>query len=244
MLVVDDEEVVLDVIKSALKKSRLEVTVVTTAEQAFIELDKQAFGAVLADKNLPGQSGLEVIKQARTRNPYCACLVMTGYPNLESVVEALRLGASDYVEKPFTDVGLMVQRLEAAMAHQRVAFERAALADALRASEQTLRAREKDLFKHRTELEVFQTVVDLKIEEATRELNIQNARLTSHTLELEEKLGGRQQKTRQLADALLKLSSELDEAIGEEDLERLRSRVRDVTRRMAIEAESLKDGAA
>ncbi len=239
VLVVDDEDVVLDVVKAALKRAKLEAVCVTTAEAAFEQLDKRPFGAVLADKNLPGKSGLEVIKQARAKNAYCACLIMTGYPNLESVVEALRLGASDYLEKPFADVGLMLKRLESAMEHQRVMFERAALAEALRYSEKALRAKEEDVFRHKTELELFQTVVELKIEEATKDLGLANAKLTASGLEADEKLAAAVAKLGQLAEGLKKVSRELEQAAAETDLEKLKRLVREVARRLDAQAGSL-----
>ena len=239
VLVVDDEDVVLDVLKAALKKAKLETVTAKSAEEASKALEKRTFGAVLADKNLPGKSGLEVIKEARAKNPYCACLLMTGYPNLESVVEALRLGAADYLEKPFNDVGLMLKRLESAMEHQRMAFERAALAEALRYSEKALKAKEEDVFRHRTELELFQTVVELKIEEATRELNLANAKLTATHLEQQEKLGAAAQKAHALAEGLKRLSQELEQALKEPDAEKLKKLVREVARRLDAQAGSL-----
>ncbi len=239
VLVVDDEDVVIDVLKAALKRAKLEVVAVKSAEAAFEALSQRAFGAVLADKNLPGKSGLEVIKEARAKNPYCACLLMTGYPNLESVVEALRLGASDYLEKPFNDVGLMLKRLEAAMEHQRVAFERAALAEALRYSEKALKAKEEDVFRHRTELELFQAVLDLNVEESTRELNLANAQLTAANLEQKEKLDASAHKAHALAEGLKRLSQELEQAVKEADPEKLKQLVRDVARRLDAQAGSL-----
>jgi DNA-binding NtrC family response regulator len=241
VLVVDDEQVILDVIKVALKRAKLEMVGVTSAEAAFEELKKRPFGAVMADKNLPGKSGLDVIKEARARNPYCACLMMTGYPTLESVVEALRLGATDYLEKPFQDVGLMLKRLESAIEHQRVAFERAALVEALKSVDKQLKQKERAVFEHRTELELFQSVMDVKIEEATSELNIANGKLTAENLALEEKTGAASAKLKALADGLRKLSDELDGVAKEEpaDVEKLKKALKEAVRRLSAQAVSL-----
>lgn len=188
VLVVDDEQVVLDVLKIALKKGGYPVTTATSAEEAFGLLAKEQFGAVLTDKNLPGKNGLEIIKEARRLHPYCACLVMTGYANTESVVEAMRLGANDYLEKPFSELGLVLQRLKAAFEHQRVVFERAALAEGLRYMEQTLKSREKEVFQHRTELELLQHVVEVRIDDATRDLMLQMSKVETERDELKKKL--------------------------------------------------------
>ena len=189
VLVVDDEQVVLDVLKIALKKGGYPVTCVMSAEEAFAALAKEQFGAVLTDKNLPGKNGLEIIKEARRLYPYCACLLMTGYANTESVVEAMRLGANDYLEKPFSELGLVLQRLKAAFDHQRVMFERAALAEGLRYMEQTLKSRDKEVFQHRTELELLQHVVEVRIDDATRDLMVQLSRLEGERGELLDRVG-------------------------------------------------------
>lgn len=239
MLVVDDEQVILDVIKVALKRAKLEMVGVTSGEAAIEALSTRPFGAVLADKNLPGKNGLEVIKEARAKNPYCACLMMTGYPTLESVVEALRLGAQDYLEKPFQDVGLMLKRLESAMEHQRVAFERAALVEALKSVDKQLKQKERAVFEHRTELELFQSVMDVKIDEATRELNVANGKLVAENLALEEKSAAATAKLKALAEGLKKLSDELDAAVKEADAEKVKKLIKEVSRRLSTQAESL-----
>lgn len=239
VLVVDDEQVILDVIKVALKRAKLEMVGVTSGEAAIEALSTRPFGAVLADKNLPGKNGLEVIKEARAKNPYCACLMMTGYPTLESVVEALRLGAQDYLEKPFQDVGLMLKRLESAMEHQRVAFERAALVEALKSVDKQLKQKERAVFEHRTELELFQSVMDVKIDEATRELNVANGKLTAENLALEEKSAAATAKLKALAEGLKKLSDELDAAVKEADAEKVKKLIKEVSRRLSTQAASL-----
>ncbi len=197
VLVVDDEQVVLDVLKIALKKGGYPVTCVTNAEEAFVALGKEHFGAVLTDKNLPGKNGLEIIKEARRLYPYCACLVMTGYPTTESVVESMRLGANDYLEKPFAELGLVLQRLKAAFDHQRVMFERAALAEGLRYMEQTLKSRDKEVFQHRTELELLQHVVEVRIDDATRDLVARVVQLEAERDELLARLAQSQEPVTQ-----------------------------------------------
>jgi DNA-binding response OmpR family regulator len=203
VLVVDDEQVVLDVLRIALKKGGYPVTCVTSGDAAFVALAKEQFGAVLTDKNLPGKNGLEIIKEARRLYPYCACLLMTGFANTESVVEAMRLGANDYLEKPFSELGLVLQRLKAAFEHQRVVFERAALAEGLRYMEQTLKSRDKEVFQHRTELELLQHVVEVRIEDATRDQKAQLARLEAERGELLERVAKLLQREQALGQVLV-----------------------------------------
>lgn len=188
VLIVDDEQVVLDVLTLTLKKGGYPVTTATSAEEAFVKLSQEQFGALITDKNLPGKNGLELIKEARRLHPFCACLVMTGYANTESVVEAMRLGANDYLEKPFPELALVLQRLSTALEHQRVMFERAALADGLREMDAALKVREKEVFQHRTELEMLQHVIEMRVDDATRELAAERDRLLVKVAELERLL--------------------------------------------------------
>ncbi len=170
VLVVDDEDVSADVLSRLLERRNLPHRVVKTGEDAVRLLGEESFGCVVADKNLPGIDGLEVIRTARKLQPFCACILITGYSSTDSVLEALRLGAADYLEKPFPEVGLVLQKIESAIRHQRVAFERNTLADVLRAMQAELRKKDQQMFAERTELEVLESVLDLKVADATSEL--------------------------------------------------------------------------
>jgi DNA-binding response OmpR family regulator len=167
VLIVDDEPTVIDVLRVVLKKHGLEAKGAATGEEALQLLKNERFGCLVADKNLPGKSGLEVIREAKRLQPYCACLVMTGYPTAESMLEALRLGAIDYLEKPFPELGLVVQRMQAAMDRARTHFEREALAKTLLQMRTELKKTEEAVFARQTELDVFVQVLELRVEEAT-----------------------------------------------------------------------------
>lgn len=243
VLVVDDEQVVLDVLKIALKKGGYPVTTATTAEEAIGLLEKEQFGAVLTDKNLPGKNGLAIIKEARRLHPYCACLVMTGYANTESVVEAMRLGANDYLEKPFSELGLVLQRLKAAFEHQRVVFERAALAEGLRYMEQTLKSREKEVFQHRTELELLQHVVEVRIDDATRDLMVQLSQLEGERDALNKKVAELQQRDQTVSGVLIDAAEKCRRTVKKNNLtlEKAKEVLTDLERQLTADAASLKD---
>jgi len=70
---------------------------------------------VLTDKNLPGASGLEVLRVARTLDPQPAVVMITGYSSYDSAVEALDIGAQDYIEKPIRDVEALRFRIRRAL---------------------------------------------------------------------------------------------------------------------------------
>lgn len=119
ILVVDDEAIVLDVLKVALKKAGFTVFTATRMVEATALVHGQRFSCALVDKNLPDGSGLDLIKLVRQKQPDCTCLVMTAYPNADSILEALKLGAVDYLEKPFPHLSIVQEKVKAAVDRQR-----------------------------------------------------------------------------------------------------------------------------
>ena len=119
VLVVDDEAIVLDVLKVALKKAGFAVFTAARLVEGTAMVHGQRFSCALIDKNLPDGSGLDLIRLIRQRQPDCTCLVMTAYPNADSILEALKLGAVDYLEKPFPHVSIIQVKVKAAVDRQR-----------------------------------------------------------------------------------------------------------------------------
>lgn len=161
VLLIDDEPIVLDVLKIALEKKAFAVVTAGRITDALKFLDTQRFGALLVDKNLPDGSGLDVIRAARSRQPFCACMMMTGYPNVTSILEALRLGAVDYLEKPFPQMSLVQEKIRAAIENQRILQEREALIFKL----QELQKAGNGVFERDTEVAMLQQALELAQEE-------------------------------------------------------------------------------
>ncbi|HET7787500.1 MAG TPA: response regulator [Myxococcales bacterium] len=132
VLVVDDEPVVLELFRRILGSRDMEVRTARNAEEAFALIDREEFGCVLADKNLPGLDGIEIVRRIRQVQPYCACIVMTAYASTASAVEALRLGAVDYLEKPFDDLDRIAARVDDAVKAMRDEYDRQVLLAKLR----------------------------------------------------------------------------------------------------------------
>src|SRR3569833_370146 len=114
-LVVDDEAVVLTVLREALRRGGYRVTTAASAEEAIDLMRKRRFDLVLTDKNLPGASGLDVLRAARTLNPAPAIVLITGYSSYDSAIEAMDVGALDYIEKPIRDVEDLRARVRRAL---------------------------------------------------------------------------------------------------------------------------------
>jgi CheY-like chemotaxis protein len=126
VLVVDDEPVVLQLFSRVLSEKGLRTRTASSAEEALKLLEEGGIACVLADKNMPGMDGIEMLRRVREAQPHCAFIVMTGYASTESAIEALRLGAVDYLQKPFEDLAVVAQRIEDAIQQVRSDIDRSA----------------------------------------------------------------------------------------------------------------------
>ncbi len=106
ILVVDDEPTIIELISEYLGSLGHEIHSVTNAEDALLELQGWRPDAVLTDLNLPGASGLEVVRAAKERDSEVCVVVITGQATTDTAIDALRHGAYDYLQKPFDLVDL------------------------------------------------------------------------------------------------------------------------------------------
>jgi len=100
ILVVDDESVLRNNLARYLRLQGYEVDTVGSAEAALAALESSSIGLVLTDLRMPGMDGLTLIRHLQTEHPDALTVLMTAYASVESAVEALRAGASDYLLKP------------------------------------------------------------------------------------------------------------------------------------------------
>lgn len=107
LLVVDDDEGVRAIVEEALRQSGYETVVAGSGREATELLREHEVTAAVVDLVLPDSSGLEVLKEVRASNPEAVMIVMTGYASLDSAMEAVKLGAYDYLRKPFSMTALL-----------------------------------------------------------------------------------------------------------------------------------------
>ncbi len=101
ILIVDDETLTLNNLRKALEKEGYEIYLADSGERALEIMDKLKPNLVLLDLMLPGISGLEVLKHSKEKGNETIVIMMTAYEILEKAVEAMKLGAYDYILKPF-----------------------------------------------------------------------------------------------------------------------------------------------
>ena len=101
VLVVEDEEIVRDILLKVLTEEGYRVDAVETGEDGLKALDSHLYDLVLLDLNLPGMHGLNVLSAAPATQTDAQFIVMTAFGTVDTAVEAMRLGAYDYINKPF-----------------------------------------------------------------------------------------------------------------------------------------------
>src|SRR5262252_131017 len=100
VLFVDDEKSLQEFMRSELPRLGHEVTVCPDGRAALKALEKGAFDAAILDLRMPGMTGIEVLEHLKQVSPDTEAVVMTGHASQETAIEALRLGAFDYITKP------------------------------------------------------------------------------------------------------------------------------------------------
>lgn len=122
-LVVDDEPDIRDLLSEYFRARGLTTATAKDGRTAIAALERSGgrYGLVLTDINMPGADGFEVLRAARAVNVSAYVVIMTGYASLDSAIQAVRLGAHDYITKPFSlgQIEIMLSKIG-----DRVALER------------------------------------------------------------------------------------------------------------------------
>ncbi|MEM9373155.1 MAG: sigma-54 dependent transcriptional regulator [Planctomycetota bacterium] len=139
VLVIDDDPIVADSLAAFFESEGMRSLAVYSGDEAMTAMDEAsdgqtgAFEVVLCDINLPGRGGLELLGEITRKHRSSAVIMLTGYGTVESAVEALRLGAIDYLTKPVVDDELRIA-LRRALHHQALKRENAMLRDRIEGS--------------------------------------------------------------------------------------------------------------
>jgi DNA-binding response OmpR family regulator len=113
VLVVDDEPIVCHSVRRILSKQQCAVEEALDVDAALQKMNLHAYDLVLLDLKMPKRSGMEVLKSIRTRWPDLPVIIITGHGTIETAIEATKLGAFDFIPKPFTPAELAKVAVEA-----------------------------------------------------------------------------------------------------------------------------------
>src|SRR5262245_31241370 len=101
LLVVDDDRTILSLIGTIALAEGFEVATALDGSDAMEQLRQRAADLALVDLRMPGVTGLDVLRSIREASPRCRVVLMTGFASIDTAVEAVKLGALDYLTKPF-----------------------------------------------------------------------------------------------------------------------------------------------
>jgi len=122
LLIVDDDRIILDSLGEFLGVEGYDVQAATCLAEATGLFDRQTVDLLISDVTMPGGNGFELLHIVRKKSPDTAVIMMTGYGTIESAVEAIKMGAYDYLTKPIIDDELRLC-VERALAQQAILRE-------------------------------------------------------------------------------------------------------------------------
>lgn len=163
ILIVDDEEAMRESLSAWLSKEGYQTTSADSGPRALSLLKDEDFDLLLIDMKMPEMDGLELLGLVRSQYPQIMVILITAYGSIESAVEAMKAGASDYLLKPF-DPEQLILLLEKVFKHQAVLEENSMLRERLAEREETVF---EDLISSSPAmLEVFNLIEDIAATEA------------------------------------------------------------------------------
>ena len=113
VLLIDDEEQFLKVLGERLETRGLQVNTVTSGEDALTLIDDKNYDAIILDLAMPGIDGIETLKLLKEKNPDLEIIMLTGHATVQKGIEAMKLGAEDFLEKP-VELSVLLERISEA----------------------------------------------------------------------------------------------------------------------------------
>ncbi len=110
VLLVDDEEEFCNTLSERLETRGLKVNAALSGEEAIKRVEDQNFDAIILDLAMPGIDGLETLKRIKEKRPDLEIIMLTGHGTVKSGIEAMKLGAEDFLEKP-VDMKVLMEKI-------------------------------------------------------------------------------------------------------------------------------------
>jgi two-component system response regulator PilR (NtrC family) len=128
--VIDDEPIIHEVLSQLLTSEGYEVELSSSGEEALEKHSAEAFDVTLLDLLMPGLDGIEVLKSIKRIDPRAVIIIITAYASVESAIAAMKMGAYDYIQKPFKHDELLLT-IKRALQHKSLQDENIRLKDEL-----------------------------------------------------------------------------------------------------------------
>jgi len=142
--VIDDDDGMRESLAFLLKSARVPVATYDSAALFLDQLAKVPGGCIVTDVRMPGMSGIDLLKRLRELNNNIPVIVITGHADVPLAVEAMKCGASDFIEKPFDDE-LLLTSVRSALSQEEAATKDQAFRAAIATRLDSLTARERQV---------------------------------------------------------------------------------------------------
>jgi DNA-binding NtrC family response regulator len=123
VLIVDDDADFLEILSERMRARGMVVATASTAKEAIDILEQQTFDAVLLDLQMPYMDGIEALKIMKSKKPETQVILLTGHASVPKGVEAIRIGAMDFISKP-ADINELTQKIRQAQHTRMVLVEK------------------------------------------------------------------------------------------------------------------------
>jgi DNA-binding NtrC family response regulator len=123
VLLVDDEVDFLDTLSERMRTRGMEVATANTGIEALQKVEKEAYDVIILDLMMPGVDGLEALKILKAKRPELQVILLTGHATVEKGIEAMKLGAMDFLEKP-ADLSQLTEKIKKAQAKKMLIVEK------------------------------------------------------------------------------------------------------------------------
>jgi diguanylate cyclase (GGDEF)-like protein len=148
ILVVDDEESICSLLAGLFRRAGYEVVTAEDGAHAYHALGQSFFHVCIIDLHLPDMGGIEILRHVRQAYPESEVIILTGYGDLQTAVEALRLGAYDYLQKPVLDLQLILIAIGRALERQKLTRSNTQLVGDLQKANAELEARRRQQLQY------------------------------------------------------------------------------------------------
>ena len=101
ILILDDEENMLHMLKTILTKEGYEIATATNGIEGLKKIESNSFDTILCDLRMPEMDGVSFLKATKEKNLHSTTIMMSAYGTIDMAIEAMKLGAYDYISKPF-----------------------------------------------------------------------------------------------------------------------------------------------
>jgi DNA-binding NtrC family response regulator len=123
VLLVDDEKEFTDVLAQRMETRGVEVDVAPTGTDALEKIEERSYDAIILDLLMPGIDGIETCRQMLEKNPDLQIILLSGHATVDKSVEAIKLGAMDFLEKP-ADIQTLMERIGSAKTNKMLLVEK------------------------------------------------------------------------------------------------------------------------